>query len=265
MGKAVRPKTSQQLPSMGSRGRQRGRIRRRLLILVLIVIALASAGVWWGINQLQSTDNRSQASVDQSFRMRFVPQAGEPPSWEAILSARSTQAVVHKVHGFVSYPAESIDRSGEPVTPITSGRRVFENDSLIVTTQLPEPVSFAFAENEGSLEFTIQSPDSSFTGEPTLFQLWSRFPVEPASRSLWLIDQPSIRGFLQSNPGIELELLSREQKSTKPEETQCVSVVRRCPQDSAVTTTEQYPCGACLDKTGHAVGPIPPTPLPVAR
>jgi hypothetical protein len=264
MGKAVRPKTSQSLPSMGSRGRQRGRVRRRILIFVVILVALASAGVWWGMSQLQSTDNRSQASVNQSFRLRVVPQSGEPAGWDLVLSARSAQAVVQKVRGFVQYSTGSVDRSVSAAAPTTTDRRVLESADWIITTALPETASFFFTENDGRLEFSLDAPEGVLSGEPVLFTMWSRFGVAEPDRSLWLLNQPSIRGFLQSNRGIELELLSKEQKNPTPTTTQCVSTVRRCPKLSAVTTTDQYPCGACLDKNGKVVGPIPPSPLPLA-
>ncbi len=240
MKKAARSKNTS-LASAGAVGTRRKAqaFRRNVLLAVVAFFALVAASIWWGISRLQTTESRSQASVDQSFRLQLV---SDGDSWEVVLAAHSPQASVRRVSAELSYPQEAGDLS---VSGLTFQAEVSR----------PQPGTLTF-----SGEF-LEAPK----GEVVLMRLTPQAPIEESRSSLWTLSNPSIRGILADNPGIEVELFNPDQKTPEPEETQCVVTVKKCPQGSALTTTSQYPCGACLDPTGAAVGPTPPSPVLRAR
>lgn len=242
--------------SLGYR-QKRSQFRQRMMLFFVILFALLGAGLWWGLNTLQSADTRSQASVDQSFRLVLVPDTGIVPAWDVRLSAYSNQARATQVSGVIT--PQTQDAGVVELT--TADRRIFENDRWLVTTTQPEDVVFTVVENQGKLQFSARAPEGVLVGELVILRLWSKFAVVESARNLWQLEQPSVKGWLESTPGIEVELMSKDQKRVTSS-AECLATIKRCPQMATLVTNDQFPCGVCFDQNGNPTGPTPPSPLP---
>lgn len=268
--------------------RQRRRLKFLSIGLAAFIMFVAGVGVFWLISQNRSTEFRSQASVNftYSLALNTVPEGAGLRAFDVVMNAQSELAYPTAFSGeIVLVPANGNQRViSVPEASVPVGHRLLaEDESWIVSTELENAIQFASlalepvpATVEGKkvttkrVAFSARATNGSnaLQGQKAVLRVTSKKQLlaqDGWANAVRLLN-PSIVGYLNSAPGAELDLLKQTLENPEPlvVPVSCPTIVRKCPLQSSLKTSPEYPCGACVeDATGRLVGPGAPSPQPL--
>lgn len=271
-------------PTSAGVRRQRQRLKFLLVSAIAFLLLLIGVGGWWLITEGRTTEMRSQASVDLQYGLQLTPSTSSNRV-DVVISANSELALPTAISGEIIFqPLSPAQKQGGARVQLPSGHRLLaENETLLVSTPLENAVQFSPIALEPSvasgsgrqtngtkMAFSARVTNGSLAlrGQKPVLTLTVKRGTVP--RDGWAkmirLEKASIRGYLTSAPGAELELLSQASDTPVRVPVNCVMMIRKCPAGSSNRTSPEYPCGACVDdKTGQLVTPVVPSPVMVPK